>query len=493
MSANQIAEPSCQIVFSALREIVQAVRQLEFQQFLINHGIQIDLEFILPVFEVSQWLEDVFCNSWPSLDRAFGGQYRTFNISFSQHFGQAQEWIQNWPTIAADILNYSHYLKFQDYYQERPLESLLENNFHLVICEGGSDIQSVQNVTLEQLAMDYFIRGEAQFREVYGTSVLSVSHLSANAFCRINTGVDNMAFRRDHGLDEWGIVRYQNQIVDLSDLSILHPLQGYNFSHINVELVKSILKGFFVPNGHAVFQQPDGSFKFRLDIVSNPDPNELKSMLLTSYTQNGKTNQIIALTWILFFCHGYGTYILCRSDAQEYNVLVTAIEEFNSQLVNWSASSPSFQGNDLIKRYRIDAKPLSEVTYVQLQKQTLNNPEGHTRCICRIRLLQASNATRAVDEVAFLNEVQQFGETANGRHRFAVIVDEAQNARQTIEVVQQLERAVLKLFKKVSVGIEVSATQEASLVLQTNQSVEMLFIPAKPDYFGYARRVGVYF
>lgn len=476
-----IADPPTADTFKALKNVFTILPEFNFFQFLQFHGVNIPQRTIDR--PPKSHTIDIFLTNTNILDDAFNGDDFEFDEMF-QRFGQAKDWIENWNKIGTDILDLNHYLTFREYYWEKSLKLLLVENLGLELCNGSSSA-GVTSFSRDQLFMERFMKGSFWF---VGENVGLQLKIDQSDLCKIPDENVDVMFVRDPDLDEYGIVYYQNKRVILKDLGKLKQLEG-QLDHINLGTVILILKEFFVPNGHAVFQQPDGSYKLCLDVVPLPDASDLKALLLASYTQNGKTNQIIALIWILFFCHGYGSYMLCRSDAQEYHILFQAIGEFNKALVEWSKTSMHFNGD--IKQYQIIPKPLSHATFAQLKNSPIMDEDGKLRCICRIRLLQASNAKQAEAEIEYLNnDIQGLGQVST-RHKYAVIVDEAQNTHQSLEIASQLEKAVLKLMRRVAICIEVSATQEAALVLKSTEKVDMLFIPAKPNYYGYSRRVSM--
>jgi hypothetical protein len=446
-------------VLEALVDIFTKVENFPIQTFLKNHGVASVSEICADVSNMRSFVVEYFCACRTAFVRALAGENTsTWNRLFKHEMGTIEEWRANWVGISADLLDFQYFLNFPDVY----------NNKQLTTVEVCDPVPHAEELLLRKMVEDRFVLGATEFRSRYSGSVWKLPDSDGNMHhCRID--VSN--------------IQRLSQRVNVQELASLQQLP-IPFSHINVELVKIILKKFFMPRGLAVFLQPNGSLKLRLNVTPNASQDDVyKSILLTSYTQNGKTHQMIALTWILFFCHGYGTYILCRSDAQEYHVLSSAFRQFNHDLRQWAKGQPEFKGNDLIERFIIHPKPLPEVSMNQLMTQTLFDAHNRVQCICRIRLLQANNARKAHQEIDFLKAVQGHGP------KFAVIIDEAQNCHHTLQIQQSLDRAVSDLLATVAIGIEVSATQEPSLIIQNDDKVEMLFIPAKDNYYGYAPSV----
>jgi hypothetical protein len=459
-------------------------KKLDVQQFLRNHGIRTH-----KIKVISKEQLETFCSQSVKLLQAVLEEedFERFDDIFELLFGPGQQWKVNWQCIAKDLLDWKHFLEFEGYYLSKEV-LFLQENLSLQTCEAsnqGSSSSFNDGMSLCDAARKRFEEGGHVFAE----NNMKISVVSDVFDCWAMESFS--PFFRDRDLDRWGYAQFQGKSVTLSDLGILQPLQQDNLAHINLDVVKFILKEFFAPNGYGVFEQPNGTYKLCLNIANIADPSKLKCILLASYTQNGKTNQMIALVWILFFCHGYGSYLLCRSDSQEYAVLENAIKEFNERFLEWAAHKPQF--NYLrSKLFTIRPKTLAQLTLKQLQKESVEDDEGNLLCICRIRILQASNILRANDEIEYMNQcMQNFGVSAEGsnRHKYCVLIDEAQNVHQTLDQKLRLEQSIKSLLKKVAICIEVSATQEGAFVMRSEQAVQMLFIPAKPDYFGYSSHV----
>lgn len=289
------------------------------------------------------------------------------------------------------------------------------------------------------------------------------------------------------------------------DISEIEPVENYYYDYfadrpelgyINPDFVSEVLKTFFVPNGYCVFDAFDANeesykLKVRYDLKNN---NNLKYLLAT-YTQNGKTDQMIAMIWVLFFRYGYGSYVFCRSDCQEYAVLTAAFENFNEKLMNHFRHRRDIR----IHEYRIQPVPLSSMTGRSFASQDhYESSSRYLYCKCRIRILVASNVNSAVRlEVSdVLGKCYGKHESDKSRFRMAMFIDEAQNAIQSIEAQDgryALQRAVKACSKLFAITVEISATQEASYLVNNFQSVELLFIPPKINYFGYGKRVCVLF
>jgi len=245
--------------------------------------------------------------------------------------------------------------------------------------------------------------------------------------------------------------------------------------------------------------------------------------ILTAPTQNGKTQEMLALAWVAFFKHGQSTYLFLRPDATAYSELNDSVHQFNAKIEKFVKDNRGGIGFDQVgltpSSYGLH--PVTLQTKRRLEPADVREPypDNHCKALIRCRLLQARNVENAQclpEELALM--VEGVGVSRDGkRMNVVVMVDESQNSRQTAFLNKHaLERALFRpgqgrnirgsarkflqmmemdeelaenlqgsLRDIASLYVEVTATPEPTFMLETESTAQILRCKIDADYFGY--------
>lgn len=262
----------------------------------------------------------------------------------------------------------------------------------------------------------------------------------------------------------------------------------------------------------------------------NEDAKNL--VLLTAPTQNGKTNEMLALIWTGFFKYKLPSYVFLRSDATAYSDISDSVRNFNQKIVDFLLAKMDSQkliGFDP-EHYTLELSTLQASKKVNTDQVVTIPVNGRGRRflkpIVRCRLLTAGNVERALgpDEIQAI--AAEFGTTADGeRLNLMVFVDEAQNTRQTLTGgTFKLEKNLFRSYyshhrygllgavhrwctrhgltgivepeslkkslrRLAALYVEVSATPEATLLVESDSTAQHVQVKMWDNYYGFISSV----
>ena len=299
-------------------------------------------------------------------------------------------------------------------------------------------------------------------------------------------------------------------------------------SHVDPFVVDQIIEHIFKPARYqaCACKYPENGVRLEENLV-----------VLTAPTQNGKTKEMLALSWVGFFKHGLATYLFVRPDATAYGDLKNSVEEFNQAIKNFiqkqiEQNNPEFRKKGISpETYCLCASTLQQHRSLEIEDVVNVQATGvrQIKPVIRSRLLQAKNVENA--QVLFENElaliVKVFGilESAD-RIKVIVIIDEAQNSRQTwsgregrlenalfvrrdqkiiqnsarvfceqhdlSHMIESLSKLNKPLRKIAALYVEVTATPMPSFLVEPRASPQILKCMIHRNYYGFGDTVWEY-
>jgi hypothetical protein len=296
--------------------------------------------------------------------------------------------------------------------------------------------------------------------------------------------------------------------------------------HINKDVVRLVVDELF------------GKRKYQACTCKFPGKDtklDSNLVILTAPTQNGKTLEMLALSWRGFFEFGLQTYLFVRSDATAYGEIKKSVDDFNKWVTSFLdekilqyAQDARFhaQGVD-VKTYLLNVSVLSQDRQLRPEQVSDSLPTSaiiNLKPLIRTRLLQAKNIENSqVLENELSLMVRACGVSENGDQiNVIVMVDESQNTRQTFSLNQkniecnlfltrprqgmlesaeifcdqyglQETKAKLKIKRSLrdiaALYVEVSATPEPTFLLEPQSRAQILECVVNENYFGFGDKV----
>lgn len=292
-------------------------------------------------------------------------------------------------------------------------------------------------------------------------------------------------------------------------------------SHLRPEYVDAIIDELLVGQ-----LQLSGARDLRYPGIGGPGGN---LVMLTAPTQNGKTQEMLAMAWVGFFKHGLASYVFLRSDATAYSDIKMSVSSLNEKIMafcmakrasGWRGFCPS--------DYQLSISVLQDKRAVS-REDLYNDPNDAWRTlkpIVRCRVLTAMNVKNAQGERELGPMVEAFGVTEDRRRlNLMVFIDESQNTRLSLDGSRTMleknlfgssanmgrcMRAAAQRFaaeygidagllinprrtpplrELAALYVEVTATPEPTFIVEADSAAQLIKCRIDDDYYGYAEEV----